>query len=447
MKKIISFILALLMLLLVSCSGKSNTEQQTIGWGQDSDEIDPLMGVSDQDYRQEQSRLLLELLSASEAKGMELSEEFSKAITKSAFDHFGQAIGDKKEDNVLISPLSIYIALAMTACGAGGETLSQMENVLGGLKIADAAKYLKVLSDEITENEKITLGLANSIWIRDNKSMIEVNESFLDIAKEYFSADIFKEKFDNKTLKDINAWIENKTNGMIREMLDKIDDTTVMYLINALVFEADWDEIYETSQLRESDFTSYSGKKTRTELMYSTEDYYLADEKATGFIKPYADSRYGFVALLPSSDMDIYEYASSLTGESFAALLKNREKANVNAAMPQFSYEYSDSLVEELKALGMTDAFSETFANLSGIGRSSWGNIYISDVLHKTFIEVSPKGTKAGAATVVIADCESAMIEVNVKTYDVILDRPFIYAITDLESGIPLFIGVLAELE
>lgn len=427
MKKIISFVLASLMVLLCSCSGKSNSDAPMGGW----DKVP-------------NTKVLTEL---SDAKGKKIEEEFTSAFGKSAFDYFGKAIEDRKENNFLISPLSIYIALAMTACGAEGDTLSQMEGVLGGLFVTDAAQYIKSLTEDITNNDKITLGLANSIWVRDNKSMIEVNEDFLDITRDYFSADVKREKFDNKTLKDINAWIENKTNGMIREMLDKIDDTTVMYLINALVFEADWAEIYESTQLSETDFFEYGGKRIRTELMYSTEDLYISDERTSGFIKPYADSRYGFVALLPDSDIDIYEYAASLTGEDFSKLLQGREKANVNAAMPQFSYEYSDSLVEELKALGMTDAFSETLADLRGLGRSSIGNIYISDVLHKTFIEVSPKGTKAGAATVVIADCESAMMPDNIKTYEVILDRPFVYAIADIEKGIPLFIGVLAELD
>ncbi len=433
MKKIISFILASLMLLLCSCSGKTNADAP-IG-GANTGKNPPI------------SPNILEELSMAESKSTEIDEKFISAFNDSAFDYFREAIGDRKDNNFLVSPLSIYIALAMTASGAGGDTLLQMEDVLGELPVADAAKYIRSLSEDITDNEKITLGLANSIWIRDNKSMIAVNEDFLDITKEYFSADIFKEKFDDDTLKDINDWIEEKTNGMIRKMLDKISDTTVMYLINALVFEAEWQEVYETTQLRESDFTSYTGKKIKTELMYSEEDYYLSDGSATGFIKPYADSRYGFVALLPDATTDIYEYAASLTGKDFAALLSGKEKANVSAAMPQFSYEYSDSLVEELKALGMTDAFAESLADLHGLGTSSMGNIYISDVLHKTFIEVSPKGTKAGAATVVIADCESAMISPHIKTYEVILDRPFVYAITDLESGIPLFIGVLAELK
>ena len=427
MKKIISFLLASLMILLCSCSGKPNSDAPMGGW----DKVP-------------NTKVLTEL---SGIKGKKIEEEFTSAFGKSAFDYFGKAIEDRKENNFLISPLSIYIALAMTACGAEGDTLSQMEEVLGDLACVDIANYILTLVTNMTDNEALNLSIANSIWIRDNKSMIEVNEDFIDITKEYFSADIFKEKFDDKTLKDINAWIENKTNGMIREMLDKIDDTTVMYLINALVFEADWAETYESTQLNETDFLEYGGKRIKTELMYSTEELYISDERTSGFIKPYADSRYGFVALLPDPNIDIYEYAASLTGEDFSKLLQGREKANVNAAMPQFSYEYSDSLVEELKALGITDAFSETLADLSGLGRSSMGNIYISDVLHKTFIEVSPKGTKAGAATVVIADCECAMMPDNIKTYEVILDRPFVYAIADIEKGIPLFIGVLAELD
>ncbi len=447
MKKIISFVLASLMILLCSCSGKPNSDAPMGGW----DKVpytENFAGSRDTDKKADdfQGVYALDKLSKSEIKGKKTDDEFSSAFLRSSFDYFSRAVEDKKENNLLISPLSIYIALAMTACGAEGDTLSQMEEVLGELNCEDIANYILTLVMNMIDNEELTLSLANSIWIRDNKSMIEVNEAFLDITKEYFSADIFKEKFDDKTLKDINAWIENKTNGMIREMLDKIDDTTVMYLINALVFEADWADTYEESQLSEANFSQYGGERKRTELMYSTEDLYISDERTSGFIKPYADSRYGFVALLPDSDIDIYEYAASLTGEDFSKLLQGREKANVNAAMPQFSYEYSDSLVEELKALGMTDAFSETFADLRGLGRSSMGNIYISDVIHKTFIEVSPKGTKAGAATVVIADCESAMMPDNIKTYEVILDRPFVYAIADIEKGIPLFIGVLAEL-
>lgn len=433
MKKIISFTLAVLMFLLCSCSGEIAREA----------DLPPNASP-----KKVQSNSFLENLSAGSAEGRELNGDFSEAMGNSAFDYFSKTVEQRETDNILISPLSIYIALAMTACGAEGDTLSQIQSVLGGLPIDDAAGYIYTLCEDIGENEEIYLGLANSVWVReDGKNMIDVNEKFLDVAKEYFSADVFKESFDGKTLENINKWIEENTDGMIDKMLDEISDSTVMYLINALVFEADWQETYDESQVREAEFTSYSGTKKLTELMFSEENYYLSGDGAEGFIKPYKDDRYAFAALLPENGTDVYEYAMSLDGEKFSDILSSKERAIVETAMPQFSYEYSDSLANELKALGMTYAFDSLRADLSGLGSSPDGNLFVSDVLHKTFIEVSPKGTKAGAATVVAIDCESALEIQDVGRYVVYLDRPFVYTIVDLESGIPLFVGVFAELE
>ncbi len=435
-KRIISFLLASLMLVLCSCAN-TPPDQPMGGWDTDPD----LPGDS-------QSHLLLSELSLSEEKGMEASSELSEAISRSAFNYFGAAIEEgKAKENILISPLSIYIALAMTACGAEGETLSQMQSVLGDVSIEEAAHCLYALGEELTAGEKIKLGLANSVWIRDNEDMIKVNPDFVQVMNEYFSADVFMAQFDDGTLRDINNWIEGKTDGMIKEMLDEIPAEAVMYLINALVFEADWKDTYERTQLRDSKFTLYSGERIDAELMYGSEDYYLEDYNAKGFIKPYADSRYVFVALLPDEGTDVYNYAASLTGERFSELLDSKRRAIVDTAMPQFSYEYDDSLVNELMSQGMTDAFNGTDADLTGLGTSSMGNLYISDVLHKTFIEVSPKGTKAGAATVVEVKCESAVEIIDAERYQVYLDRPFVYAITDLETGTPIFLGILANPE
>ena len=222
-KRIISFLLASLMLVLCSCAN-TPPDQSMGGWDTDPNPI----GGS-------QSSLLLSELSLIEEKGTEASSEFSEAIGRSAFNYFSASIEDgKAKENILISPLSIYIALAMTACGAEGDTLSQMQSVLGDLSIRDAAHYIYSLCEDITYNRNITLNLANSIWVNDNDNMINVNEAFLDVTKEYFSADTFMAEFDESTLKDINGWIEENTDGMIKEMLDKIPEDAVMYLINAL---------------------------------------------------------------------------------------------------------------------------------------------------------------------------------------------------------------------
>lgn len=443
-KKVTALVLTfvILTLSLCSCTGKPRSN--------DFEKLTPTDDTSDTNVKdpsgEKSSLKLLSALNENGEKGKEISEEFSSALGESAFELFSKAIGDgKQKENILISPLSVYIALAMTSCGAEGNTLSQIEDILG-LDTESAARYIYDLNENLKGNETIDFTLANSVWIRNNEDMVRVNDDFLKVVSDYFLADVFRASFDRSTLDAINGWVEEKTNGMIKDMLSEIPDSVVMYLINALTFEAEWQEKYEETDLHEGVFYAYDGERIDTELMSSVEAYYLRDENAQGFIKPYEDRGYAFVALLPTEETDIYDYAASLTGERFAEILDSKERAIVSAKMPQFKYEYEDSLKNELFELGMTDAFCDGLADFSGMATSSVGNIYISDVLHKTFIEVSPKGTKAGAATVVIAAAESAEIYIGLEQYEVFLDRPFVYAIVDIENGLPIFIGVLSDI-
>ena len=158
-----------------------------------------------------------------------------------------------------------------------------------------------------------------------------------------------------------------------------------MYLINALAFEAEWQKIYNKGRVREGVFTKEDGTRQNVELMYSEEYEFLKDEKATGFIKYYADRKYAFVALLPDEGVTVSDYVDSLTGERLRELLTDPKPVQVNAAIPKFEIEYSVKMNEILKGMGMVDAFDYEAADLSGIGSSSRGNLFISRVLHKTY--------------------------------------------------------------
>ena len=176
-------------------------------------------------------------------------------------------------------------------------------------------------------------------------------------------------------------------------------------------------------------------------MMYSAEHLYLDDGKAIGFIKPYRNG-YSFVALLPNEDISLSDYAASMTGKSFADTIKNAEDVPVEAAMPKFSYDYDIEMSGALKALGMSLPFDAAEADFSALGSSDSGNIFISRVLHKAYIAVDEKGTKAGAATAV----ETNLMSDTVGIYRVTLDRPFVYAIIDDATGLPVFIGTVTDI-
>ena len=343
--------------------------------------------------------------------------------------------------NTLISPLSVLCALAMTANGAEEETLAQMEEVLG-MTTDELNLYLYSYMKNLPQGDKYKLSLANSIWFTDDERFT-VNQDFLQTNADYYGADIYKAPFNNQTCKDINNWVKDKTDEMIPEILDKIPADAIMYLVNALAFEAEWSEIYEKQQVKDGKFTKEDGTKQEVELMYGVEGTYLEDENGIGFKKYYKGGKYAFIAMLPNEGVNVSDYVASLDGESLNALLNNTQHTTVHTAIPKFETEYSVEMSEILRGMGMTEAFDMYSANFKGIGTSSDGNIHISRVLHKTFISVGEKGTKAGAVTVVEAADGAAMEPQEPK--EVYLDRPFVYMLIDCENNIPFFIGTMMD--
>ena len=343
--------------------------------------------------------------------------------------------------NTLISPLSVLCALAMTANGAEEETLAQMEEVLG-MTTEELNLYLYSYMQNLPQGEKYKLSLANSIWFTEDERFT-VNQDFLQTNANYYGADIYKAPFDKQTLKDINNWVKQNTDEMIPEILDQIPPEAIMYLVNALAFEAEWSEIYEKHQVKDGEFTKEDGTKQDVKFMYGSEGTYLEDEKATGFMKRYKGGKYAFVAMLPNEGVSVSEYIASLDGESLNALLANPQYATVHTSIPKFETEYKVEMSEILKSMGMTEAFDMYNADFEGLGTSTGGNIYISRVLHKTFISVGEKGTKAGAATVVEMKDGAAAEPTEPK--EVYLDRPFVYMLVDCENNIPFFIGTMMD--
>lgn len=423
MKKITSFILACILLFgaivsMPSCDVKENKDN-----------------TSDKDLK--------DLAPAADIKlpdGNVLSGEFVDDQLSFAVGLFKKSAAHRENDgNLLISPTSVMIALAMTANGADQQTLEDMERVLGGLPIDSLNTYLGNYMQNLPSSEKYKLSIANSVWLRDTPSL-RVNDSFLEKNRTYYGARVEKAAFDLKTVDDINLWVDQNTDGMIKKLLEgEIDPSVMMYLINAICFDAKWEEQYMEWNVIEREFTAINGEKQQAQMMWSEEHYYIDDGDAVGFIKNY-EGGYRFVTLLPNEDMTVYEYIEGLDAKKLANAVNNAQRASVNAGLPKFSYEYSAEMRPILTDMGMGSAFAGGNADFSKMAECDEGPIEISRVLHKTFIELTEYGTRAAAVTSVEMVCGSAPSEVK----EVVLDRPFVYMIVD-NNNLPIFIGAVTS--
>lgn len=371
-----------------------------------------------------------------------LPQKFITATQDFSFDLFRESINFEK--NSLVSPTSVVLAMGMTSNGSDGNTKLQFQQLLGKNQFSvKQLNYYYYVMSSILQNDTTDsvygnpLKLANSIWYKDSYS---IYHNFLQTNADYYKADIFKANFYSPdTVTDINKWVENKTGGLIDKIIEEIDENTMMFLINTLLFEAEWQNQFAKGDASFASFKNLNGSYLNGIFFNSSKETFLKSENATGFIKPYKGGKYSFVAMLPNEKISIKDYVQTLNANSFQSFINSSlEGKTADIGIPKFEYSFDAKLIEPFKRLGFVDAFYPSTADFSKMAPPP-EEIYIRDILHKTYIQISEVGTKAGAVTKVeMADKAMPPVENTV-----LLNRPFVYAIVDNGTKLPIFIGTV----
>lgn len=343
--------------------------------------------------------------------------------------------------NTCISPLSVYIAFAILSNGAANETLNQIADVmhLTPTEINEYSAYLYSLYQDDETNAQ-TVQIANSVWFKES---FTPKQDFIDNAAAYYDAEIIKALFNNDTVKQTNAWVKEKTRGMIDKVVESYSPYTIMQIINALVFEDNW-----TKALNDGEhmFTYKDGSIRFVEGGYKKQASFFESNNAEAFKYYFKNNRFCFLGIKPK--VELGEYLDVFDKDELYTLLNNENTSYdiVKTFVPYFDFDYSVNLKQNLMDLGMVDAFSEIDADFS----RAWDaedNVFVSYVNHKTHFELSRDGVKAAAVTSIGMEVTSTPPSIEPKIKELYLDKPFIYMILDKEYNVPLFIGTINTIE
>ncbi len=364
---------------------------------------------------------------------MELGILFKKNYSdfaRKALETF--ASGNDK--NVVFSPFSVVMLLAILADATEGEARKEILNVIARGIYKDLTGTLADIQNFLTDAK--TFMSSNALCVKKSLENSIVPE-FLEKLSRY-GGELFATE---GCTREINEWVNEKTKGMIEKIVaEPMDPRFMAILMNAVAFEAKWCTPYQKSNIKKEIFTNADGCKSTVYMLKSTENNYIEDDFFTGFVKPYEGKKYSFMALLPKNEsMEFFD--KSLQYTNFITLLRSVERCDVNVSMPEFKYSCENGLIDFCKELGMKTVFSHDvdFSPFSVLP------IEISEMIQKAFIEVNRKGTKAAAATFVIMSVGASPVQREIKV--VKLDRPFIYAIIHNETGIPVFVGTVKHIE
>ncbi len=369
------------------------------------------------------------------------SEQILEADQQFAFELFGKVNAISEEDNFMISPLSVSYALGMTMNGASGTTLDAFYDVLhfGDLSNMEVNQSYKDLMDQLVRlDDKVEFSIANSICY---KLGYYVLDEFVNTNQSYFDAAVRELNFSDPQAVDIiNAWIEDKTNGKIKDMLDYIPSDAVMYLINAIYFNASWKYEFDKSQTAEGSFYLDGGGTHPVDFMKVKGGFnYTVNEVFSAVEMPYGDSTFSMVVMLPTGERTTEDIISLMDHSSWNSWFENPTVRNVQIELPKFKYGFKALLNDPLIDLGLGIAFSDD-ADFSRI--TPGADLYISRVIHQTFIDVQEEGTEAAAATIVEISLTSAGGD---STPIFRVDKPFLYVIKENSTGAILFMGKVGK--
>ena len=353
------------------------------------------------------------------------------------FELFREICRVSEEENIMISPMSISYALGMTYNGAEGTTLDAFNDVLhfGGLTNQEVNESYKDLMDQLLNlSEEVEFALANSIWYKEGYPVLE---DFIKTNEDFFNAAIREADFsDPKTVDLINGWIEEQTNDKIKDMLDQIPGDVVMYLINAIYFNANWKYEFPKEDTYEGEFKLENGSQTAVDYMVVEGDFhYTYNDDFAAVELPYSDSSFSMLVMLPKQGNSVSSLIESLDVSTWDSWFEHSQRLGVRVVLPKFKYEFKNLLNDPLKTLGLGVAFSDN-ADFSRIVPDR--SLCISRVIHQTFIDVQEEGTEAAAATIVEIKELSSPGGASITFH---ADHPFLYLIKENSTGAIVFMG------
>jgi len=337
--------------------------------------------------------------------------------------------------NMMLSPLSVSMAVGMTSNGSSGQTLEGIRNAMefSDFTENEVNSYYQKLITELPElDPKVALNIANSIWYRNG---FEVLPAFLKTNGDHYKAEVQALDFSKPTAKNqINDWVSTNTNGKIPTIIDNIGHDIVMYLINAVYFKSNWASKFDKSKTTKGEFTLTDGSKVQADFMGGQVNMNRFANSEVSLIElPYGNKRYSMVIGLPAGDVTAAAFVQGLTVDKWGQWTSGLTSGNSELRFPKFKFEYEIKLNEGLSALGMGVAFSDAadFTRLN-----SNGQIKIDEVKHKTFIEVDEEGTEAAAVT-------SVGVVLTSAPAPVVVNKPFVFAIREMKTGLILFTGIV----
>ena len=365
----------------------------------------------------------------------------AKTVTSSnnfAFRLFGALQPEQPNQNLFVSPLSISSALTMAWNGADGTTKAAMQQTLGFSPQTDEEinQSFKSLQELLTGLDKqVNFTTANSIW---HAQQYELQAAFVQQNKNYFDATVQKLDFNSPTAKNtINDWVKDKTQGKINDIVQEIRQDHVMFLVNALYFKGTWTYPFDKKLTQKAPFRQENGSTSQVDFMTLKNGKYLYYQDASKQIidLPYGNRQFSMTIIVPNGQHTVSNLTQELNADQLASWLTKADTAKLELRLPKFKLEYKKELQETLKQLGMGEAFSEK-ANFSRMIAGTTSNLAISEVMHKTFLEVNEEGTEAAAAT-------SVGIVVTSLPPTIQVDRPFIFLIREKSTNAIIFIGQL----